>query len=72
MLIQVLLIKRPLFWGNVELSIMVLALLQSVTDESSATDKPTDDVFVEPIAVICSKSDVSSTDTPARHPTSDY
>uniref|UniRef100_K7N4Q5 Uncharacterized protein n=1 Tax=Glycine max TaxID=3847 RepID=K7N4Q5_SOYBN len=31
--------------------------------------KPTDDVFVEPIAVICSKSDVSSTDTPARHPT---
>ncbi|RZB44951.1 hypothetical protein D0Y65_054703 [Glycine soja] len=33
-------------------------------------DKPTDDVFVEPIAVICSKSDVSSTDTPARHPTS--
>ncbi|KAL5195717.1 hypothetical protein HKD37_20G057508 [Glycine soja] len=49
---------------------MVLALLQSVTDESSATDKPTDDVFVEPIAVICSKSDVSSTDTPARHPTS--
>ncbi|KAK7278459.1 hypothetical protein RJT34_23488 [Clitoria ternatea] len=50
---------------------MVLALLQSVTGGSSTTDKPIDDVFVEPITVICRKSDASSADTPAKLPTSD-
>ncbi|XP_057423960.1 uncharacterized protein LOC130717652 isoform X2 [Lotus japonicus] len=50
---------------------MVLALLQSVAGGSSTTEKPVDDAFVEPIAVICTKSEVSSTDTPSRNPTSD-
>jgi len=53
---------------DVEPSSMVLALLQSVT---CATDKPVDDVLVQPLAVICAKGDVSSTDTPARNSTSD-
>ncbi|WJX12431.1 hypothetical protein P8452_02935 [Trifolium repens] len=55
--------KNTSLFRNVEPSSMVLALLQSVT---CATDKPIDDVFVK-----CGKSDVSSTDTPARNPTSD-
>ncbi|XP_027366446.1 uncharacterized protein LOC113872813 isoform X2 [Abrus precatorius] len=50
---------------------MVLALLQSVTGGNSTTDKPIEDVFDEPITVICTKSDVPSTYSPARHPTSD-
>ncbi|RDX74042.1 hypothetical protein CR513_46251, partial [Mucuna pruriens] len=63
--------KNTSLFRDVEPSSMVLALLQSVTDGSSTMDKPIDDVFVEPIDVICSKSDDSSTDTPARHPASD-
>ena len=62
--------KKTSLLGDVEPSSMVLALLQSVNG-SSTTDKPIDDVSVEPIVVICSKSDVSSTDTPARNPASD-
>nr|KYP65465.1 hypothetical protein KK1_011700 [Cajanus cajan] len=63
--------KNTSLFGNVEPSSMVLALFQSVNDGISTTDKPLDDVFVEPIAVICSKSDVSSRDTPAMQPESD-
>ncbi|KAJ1409422.1 hypothetical protein SESBI_22708 [Sesbania bispinosa] len=60
--------KNNSLFGDVEPSSMVLALLQSVTGGSSTTDKPIDDVFVEPITVICTKSDVSS---PDRLPTDD-
>ncbi|KAK7391690.1 hypothetical protein VNO78_20109 [Psophocarpus tetragonolobus] len=61
--------KRTSLFEDVEPSSLVLPLLQSVTDGSSTTKKPKDDVFVEPIAAICHKT--SSTDTPARHPASD-
>lgn len=60
--------KNTSLLRDVEPSSMVLALLQSVT---CTTDKPVEDVFVQPLAVICAKSDVSSTDTPARNSTSD-
>ncbi|XP_014513714.1 uncharacterized protein LOC106772072 isoform X2 [Vigna radiata var. radiata] len=63
--------KKSSLFRDFEPSSMVLAVLQSVTDGSSARDKPENDVFVEPIAVICSKNDVSSTDTPSGHPSSD-
>lgn len=63
--------KKSSLFRDVEPSSMVLALLQSVASGSSTTEKPVDDVFVEPIAVICTKSEVSSTDTPSRNPTSD-
>ncbi|CAJ1976478.1 unnamed protein product [Sphenostylis stenocarpa] len=63
--------KKVSLFGNVEPSSMVLALLQSVTDGSSEMDKPLKDVFEEPIAVICSKNDVSSTDTSSRNTQSD-
>lgn len=44
----------------------------SVTGGRSFTDKqPIDDVFVKPIAVICTKRDIAATDTPTRHPTKD-
>lgn len=62
--------KNTSLFRDVEPSNMVLALLQTVTCGSPTTDKPIDDVFVEPLAVICTKSDVSSTDTPASHPSS--
>jgi hypothetical protein len=60
--------KNTSLLRDVEPSSMVLALLQSVT---CATDKPAEDVLVQPLAVICAKSDVSSTGTPARNSTSD-
>ncbi|WVY97369.1 hypothetical protein V8G54_029520 [Vigna mungo] len=63
--------KKSSLFRDFEPSSMVLAVLQSVTDGSSATDKSENEVFVEPIAVICSKNDVSSTDTPSGHPSSD-
>jgi len=63
--------KKASMFGDFEPSSMVLALLQSVTEGSSATDKPINDVSVEPIAVICSNNDVYSTDAPSGHPASD-
>jgi len=63
--------KKASLFGDFDPSSMVLALLRSVAEGSSATDEPINDVFVEPIAVICSKNDVYSTNTPSAHPASD-
>ncbi|CAL5208246.1 unnamed protein product [Lathyrus oleraceus] len=63
--------KNTSFLRGVEPSSMVLALLQSVTCGNSINDKPTDDVFVQPLAGICAESDVSSTNIPIRPPASD-
>lgn len=61
--------KNISLFQDVEPSSMVLALLQSVT---CTTDKPIDDVFVQPLAVICAKSNVSSSDTPLAHENRDH
>ncbi|XP_061354449.1 uncharacterized protein LOC133299062 isoform X2 [Gastrolobium bilobum] len=63
--------KNNSLFRDVRPSCMVLAPPQSVTGGRSITDKSIDDVFVKPIVVICSKSDIAATDTLTMHPTSD-
>ncbi|CAK8572070.1 unnamed protein product [Lathyrus sativus] len=63
--------KNTSLFRDVEPSSMVLALLQSVTCGTSINDKPTDDVFVQPLTGICADPDVSSMNVPIRPPTSD-
>ena len=62
--------KNNSLFRDVGPSSMVLALPQNVAGGRSNADKPIDDVFVKPISVICSKSDIAATDTPTMHPTS--
>ena len=60
--------KNASLYHGVGPSSMAFALLEGVTGGISNNDIPIDDVFVNPITVICAKSGVSSTDNPSRHP----
>ncbi|OIW21317.1 hypothetical protein TanjilG_32130 [Lupinus angustifolius] len=58
--------EKTSLYRDVAPSSMVLSLLQSVTGDMSTTDQPINDV-----SIICAKSDISRSDSPTRHLTSD-
>jgi len=62
--------KNTLF-RDVGTSCMVLSQPQNFTGGSSTTDKPLDDDFVKPLAVVCAKDDIAGADPPTMHATGD-
>lgn len=63
--------KNSSLLRDVGTSCMVFAPPQNFTGGSSTTDKPLDDDFVKPIAVVCAKSDIAEADAPTMPPTGD-
>lgn len=61
--------KNTSLLRDVGTSCMVLASPQNFTGGNSTTDKPIDDDFVKPIAVVCAKSDIAEADAHTMHPT---
>ncbi|KAH1267754.1 hypothetical protein GmHk_01G002897 [Glycine max] len=63
--------KNSSLLRDVGTSCMVFAPPQNFTGGSSTTDKPLDDDFLKPIAVVCAKSDIAEADAPTMPPTGD-